>query len=775
MDGALNEEFAARVHTRFGEIESLDLRGAGVTHCVGNLSALSRLRNLVLAENALTTMGGFSGLDGLTCLNLADNEIESIDTKVADEMPMLETLDLSRNRIRDKEQLKALSPLRSLRELRLEGNPVGSASGSGDDTDTRAQELMVCVAETLPQLEILDGLQIARPVASADAGTSSAEASKHEDSKDEKENEQRQTMETSTATAKHPLQTDDVPRQVGDHDDGGTCDASLDNDDVELRDMDVEIEKRVTDAIAAAAERRIRVAEERASAAELRADEAERRADEAELQAQEADLRADEAIQRAQEAVLVAENAFRDAETNRIEADGARAQVARMKAYIASAPRQDPDPLMTRDAHKADVDTSAAAGMELMQRKQRALEAVMSTMEAEMSRFEERRSARNPSTMTSAPPPAAALLARWREKVYTLLVADATRRETMMQCERTMRETADRAAADRKLGAEQLEAARLDAAIARRELETVRCHAEAASEERDAARDALAKAAAFITSCVPALEAKLGACVTRLDGMGSRVHFAEERVRVAGELHDAALTHAASSMKTGAAKKALPGHRQWQTSGSSIDEGDFSTGEDDGGKLAGNGLRASLSKEVERLQDERRALISRLGACPRPFEERITLLEQDVAIAEADAMRWRQRAEAEAGAKEKLVAREKAIASLRRDRVRLIAAVRRAEAALAIPEKPEPPSPFPSSSIPGEAIEAVDNDDDDVGASAVPDAELQAILENLRSSSDNDDIGGMSDADLAAKLDALRDLRTRMAAEDIDTTHRGDL
>ena len=359
--------------------------------------------------------------------------------------------------------------------------------------------------------------------------------------------------------------------------------------------------------------------------------------------------------------------------------------------------------------------------------------------------------------------------------MYTLLVADATRRETMMQCERTMRETADRAAADRKLGAEQLEAARLDAAIARRELETVRCHAEAASEERDAARDALAKAAAFITSCVPALEAKLGACVTRLDGMGSRVHFAEERVRVAGELHDAALTHAASSMKTGAAKKALPGHRQWQTSGSSIDEGDFSTGEDDGGKLAGNGLRASLSKEVERLQDERRALISRLGACPRPFEERITLLEQDVAIAEADAMRWRQRAEAEAGAKEKLVAREKAIASLRRDRVRLIAAVRRAEAALAIPEKPEPPSPFPSSSIPGEAIEAVDNDDDDVGASAVPDAELQAILENLRSSSDNDDIGGMSDADLAAKLDALRDLRTRMAAEDIDTTHRGDL
>ena len=132
--------------------------------------------------------------------------------------------------------------------------------------------------------------------------------------------------------------------------------------------------------------------------------------------------------------------------------------------------------------------------------------------------------------------------------------------------------------------------------------------------------------------------------------MGSRIHFAEERVHVAQELHDATLAHA-TSMTTGAAKNTLPVHRQSRSS-NDIDEEDFGS-EDGAGNLAGNGLRASLSKEVERLQDERRALISRLGACPRPFEERIRLLEHDVSVAEADATHWRQRAEAEAGAKEK--------------------------------------------------------------------------------------------------------------------------
>lgn len=85
---------------------------------VSQLECLRHLRELVIDNNVVKDLGGIMGIDCLVKLSVAGNALEEVDFSNA-KWDQLETLDLSRNKIRS---IRGLERLKSLTTLKLDAN-----------------------------------------------------------------------------------------------------------------------------------------------------------------------------------------------------------------------------------------------------------------------------------------------------------------------------------------------------------------------------------------------------------------------------------------------------------------------------------------------------------------------------------------------------------------------------------------------------------------------------------------------------------------------------
>lgn len=114
---------------------------------------LSALESLNLASNGLSSLNGIPVLPSLKSLNLAHNRISSLQGLEVFNEGSLCSLDLSGNLLESVEVFNTLTDVKTLRDL-----SVTRYTGSGDSKATESDTgLQACIAELLPQLEVLDG------------------------------------------------------------------------------------------------------------------------------------------------------------------------------------------------------------------------------------------------------------------------------------------------------------------------------------------------------------------------------------------------------------------------------------------------------------------------------------------------------------------------------------------------------------------------------------------------------------------------------------------
>ena len=107
-------------------LESLALTTNKLTTTKG-LGHMPRLIELNLAENLITSLEGLVDLPALKRLTLRQNEIAELP---ALELPALEFLDLSTNKIEKLDEVKKLKPLR-ITDFNMTENPVADEAGDG--------------------------------------------------------------------------------------------------------------------------------------------------------------------------------------------------------------------------------------------------------------------------------------------------------------------------------------------------------------------------------------------------------------------------------------------------------------------------------------------------------------------------------------------------------------------------------------------------------------------------------------------------------------------
>eukprot|EP00811_Abedinium_folium_P000598 NODE_10548_length_1344_cov_7.240756.p1 GENE.NODE_10548_length_1344_cov_7.240756~~NODE_10548_length_1344_cov_7.240756.p1 ORF type:complete len:319 (-),score=95.96 NODE_10548_length_1344_cov_7.240756:201-1157(-) len=104
------------------EIRALDLKGNKLEGLTG-IANMPLLEKLVLSNNGIVEMKGLQALPALTELNVSDNAIESLGGPWA-EAPLVSNLDAARNSIADLAGLVPLSEFEKLRTLILVSNPI---------------------------------------------------------------------------------------------------------------------------------------------------------------------------------------------------------------------------------------------------------------------------------------------------------------------------------------------------------------------------------------------------------------------------------------------------------------------------------------------------------------------------------------------------------------------------------------------------------------------------------------------------------------------------
>lgn len=116
---------------------------------IGALTVLHRLTQLEvlnLSKNSLAVLSGLSDCKSLKKLNLSHNLLESLDDVRG--LRNLESLDAGNNKLRDLDQtLVAIQTLKSLKDLRLKGNPV-------EDSLTEVQPSVRIQVPSDPQEEV---------------------------------------------------------------------------------------------------------------------------------------------------------------------------------------------------------------------------------------------------------------------------------------------------------------------------------------------------------------------------------------------------------------------------------------------------------------------------------------------------------------------------------------------------------------------------------------------------------------------------------------------
>lgn len=133
-------------HTR---LKNLVLNKNKLTTCEG-MTKLHRLETLSIAENELHTLNGLEELPVLTTLNVSGNKIEKLDPVPA--LPKLRELILDGNPIASAKELEHLKVLKSLTDLKMAGCPL--AEEKGDDFK---KEVLIALYEDLPSLKTING------------------------------------------------------------------------------------------------------------------------------------------------------------------------------------------------------------------------------------------------------------------------------------------------------------------------------------------------------------------------------------------------------------------------------------------------------------------------------------------------------------------------------------------------------------------------------------------------------------------------------------------
>lgn len=167
-NNAVNFRLSLRPFRDMKQLRSLNLNNNRIaTIGKGIFTGLRQLSYLDLSENGITrmSMDVFSGLDNLTDLFLYGNKLTSLDSFVS--LPVLETLDLSQNRISVLSNDGAFSGLSSLRFLDLSNNRLAILTNHQFDTPLpNLQTLRLAsnnlnkienkVFDNMPNLEVLD-------------------------------------------------------------------------------------------------------------------------------------------------------------------------------------------------------------------------------------------------------------------------------------------------------------------------------------------------------------------------------------------------------------------------------------------------------------------------------------------------------------------------------------------------------------------------------------------------------------------------------------------
>lgn len=117
---------------------------------IQNLDHLIHLRELNLAENAISKIENLKNLVNLEKLNLNGNHIKQLTSELHFN-EKLNTLKVSRNKIADPLELQKLQPLQSLRVLSICDNPL-----------TRSISYIEYAVSLLPSLSCIDNKKISQ-------------------------------------------------------------------------------------------------------------------------------------------------------------------------------------------------------------------------------------------------------------------------------------------------------------------------------------------------------------------------------------------------------------------------------------------------------------------------------------------------------------------------------------------------------------------------------------------------------------------------------------
>jgi len=128
------------------EITNLNLDNCRSTQIIGLTDEFSNLEFLSLINVGLTSLKGFPKLPNLKKLELSDNRLTG-GLEVLTGSPLLKTLNLSGNKIKE---VKALEPLKNLANLK-------SLDLFNCEITTNVEAYRKKTFETLPQLKFLDG------------------------------------------------------------------------------------------------------------------------------------------------------------------------------------------------------------------------------------------------------------------------------------------------------------------------------------------------------------------------------------------------------------------------------------------------------------------------------------------------------------------------------------------------------------------------------------------------------------------------------------------
>eukprot|EP00770_Monocercomonoides_exilis_P015147 MONOS_15093.1-p1 / transcript=MONOS_15093.1 / gene=MONOS_15093 / organism=Monocercomonoides_exilis_PA203 / gene_product=axonemal leucine-rich repeat protein / transcript_product=axonemal leucine-rich repeat protein / location=Mono_scaffold01142:7270-8832(-) / protein_length=408 / sequence_SO=supercontig / SO=protein_coding / is_pseudo=false len=126
----------------------LEIRANILTNCDG---LNPNIEELDMSGNMITDLSGIIACSKLKRLILAHNPISDLSSLPSDGLPMLEEIDLSRNKILDMKQLPLLKRVKGLKNVWLKGNPFGIGLEDG---------YRVEVLSFIPWLEKLDGKRV---------------------------------------------------------------------------------------------------------------------------------------------------------------------------------------------------------------------------------------------------------------------------------------------------------------------------------------------------------------------------------------------------------------------------------------------------------------------------------------------------------------------------------------------------------------------------------------------------------------------------------------